>query len=240
MIDVLGDPRLPRLLSHAAHEFRTPLSVILGYLRMVLKDPSGSLDGKYRKMLEEVEKSAGRLNELVTEVSDLSKLEKGEISLQHEPVSLRALLSDAAASLPEEPDDRRSEIKIETAPQPIMIRGDAVWLKRAFRSVLFALRREVVDGDHLLVREHPGTFQERRVVWIRVAEPHNIDAADSLGTFNEWRGGCGLSLITARTIISAQGGAIFAPSDRLIRDPDSDSWRTEALRAAAAIVFPLS
>jgi K+-sensing histidine kinase KdpD len=240
MIDVLGDPRLPRLLSHTVHEFRTPLSVILGYLRMVLKDPSNSLDGRYRKMLEDVEKSVGRLGHLVTEMSELSQLAKGEITLRHEPVSLPALLKDAAAALPEAPDERRTAITIEAGRQQTMIRGDATWLKRAFTSILFALRREVVESDQLLIREHTGTFKGERVVWIRIAEPQHIDEPGSLGTFNEWRGGCGLSLVTARTIISAHDGAIFAPSDQLTKDPDSDDWKTENVKAAASIVFPLS
>src|SRR4051812_18805123 len=115
MIDVLGDPRLPRLLSQAVHEFRTPLSVILGYLRLVLKDPSNSLDSRHRKMLEDVEKSVEKVRHLVTEMSELSQLEKGKITLRHEPVNLPALLKDAVAALPEELEGRRTEITIEAA-----------------------------------------------------------------------------------------------------------------------------
>jgi light-regulated signal transduction histidine kinase (bacteriophytochrome) len=240
MMDVLGDPRLPPLLSHTAHEFRTPLSVILGYLRMVLKDPSNSLHSRHRKMLEDVEKSVGRLSQLVTEMSELSQLEKGQITLQQAPVSVRAVLNDAVAALPEVPDGRTADVTIETGREPIMIRGDATWLKRAFTSILFALRREVVESDQLVIREHVGTLKGERVVWIRLAEPQHIDEPGSLGTFNEWRGGCGLSLVTARTIINAHGGAIFAPSDQLTKDPDSDDWKTESVRAAASIAFPLS
>src|SRR4051812_28752498 len=128
MIDVPGDPRLPRLLSHAVHEFRTPLSVTLGYLRMVLKDPSNSLDAKYRKFLEDVEKSIGRVGQLVSEMSELSQLEKGEIPLRHEPVSLHALLKDAVAALPEVLEGRRTDVTIETGRQQTTIRGDATWL----------------------------------------------------------------------------------------------------------------
>src|SRR4051812_15718200 len=166
MIDVLGDPRLPRLLSQAVHEFRTPLSVILGYLRMVLKDPSSSLDSRYRKMLEEAEKSVIRVRDVVAEMSELSLLEKGEITLRHEPLSLPTLLNDAVAALPEAPDGRPITITIETGGQQTMIRGDATWLTRAFTSILFALRREVVDTDQLVIREQTLTLKEKPVVWI--------------------------------------------------------------------------
>jgi len=237
MIDVLGDPRLPRLLSHAAHEFRTPLSVILGYLRMVLNAPTG-LDAKYQRMLQDIEKSATKLSGLVNEMSDLSKLERGEVRLQEKPVDLNAMLSSAIAALPEIPD-RQIGVKVEAGEQQTTVHGDSVWLQRAFTSIFFALCREVIDGDHLVVRQRQGTFNDKAAAWLTVAEPQHIDAVESLGTFNEWRGGCGLSLITARTIIDAHRGAIFSPSARLTLEPSG--WKSvDGLRAAAVIALPLS
>ena len=237
MIDVLGDPRLPRLLSHAAHEFRTPLSVILGYLRMVLNGATG-LDAKYRRMLQDIEKSATKLSGLVTEMSDLSKLERGDVRLQEKPVDLDAVLTGAIAALPEILD-RQIGVKVENGERPTTVRGDSVWLQRAFTAIFFALCREVVDGDHLLVRRRPGTFNDKAAVWLTVAEPQQIDAVESLGTFNEWRGGCGLSLVSARTIIDGHGGAIFSPSARLTLE--QTGWKSvDGLKAAAVITLPLS
>src|SRR5580765_7205585 len=95
-----GDDKLSRLLSLSVHEFRTPISVVSGYLRMVLKGPEGVIDERCRRMLEEAEKSCGRLTMLVAEMSDLSALESGTASFKKAPVDLRALLAEAVVGLP--------------------------------------------------------------------------------------------------------------------------------------------
>ena len=55
------DPRWPRLLSLTVHEFRTPMTVVAGYLRMLLKDRAGPITEQQRRLLEEAEKSCTRL-----------------------------------------------------------------------------------------------------------------------------------------------------------------------------------
>jgi signal transduction histidine kinase len=71
------DPRWPKVLSLAVHEFRTPLTVVAGYIRMLLKERAGPVPDQQRRLLEEAEKSCGRLSALLAEVSDLSGLEAG-------------------------------------------------------------------------------------------------------------------------------------------------------------------
>src|SRR5262245_20581185 len=51
----------PQLISLAVHEFRTPASVVGGYLRMLQRDPENPLTDRQRKMVEEAEKSCTRL-----------------------------------------------------------------------------------------------------------------------------------------------------------------------------------
>jgi signal transduction histidine kinase len=50
-----------RTLSLTVHELRTPVTVVSGYLRMLLKEQGGPLTEKQRKMLEEAERSCGRI-----------------------------------------------------------------------------------------------------------------------------------------------------------------------------------
>lgn len=215
MADAPPDGKWPRLLSLAVHEFRTPISVVGGYIRMVLKDPAGTLDERYRRMLQEAEKSCGRLTGLVAEMSELSHLEAQDEPLRKAAIDLHALLGDAIAGLPELPD-RSVAIELRPSSPPVMIQGDATRLRTALSSILYGLRREIVSGDRLLVSERTGTWQARPASWIAIAEPPQIDAlvdapAESLTTFDEWRGGCGLSLVVARRNINAHGGAVWSP-----------------------------
>jgi K+-sensing histidine kinase KdpD len=228
MTDVPADGKWPRLLSLSVHELRTPISVVAGYLRMVLKDPTGTLDDRYRRMLEESEKSCGRLAAIVAEMSELSALEGGTVSFKRAPVDLRAVISEAIAGLPKM-TDRIVEVELTTGEGPAVIQGDAPRLKAAVASILHGLRREVVNSEKLLVRERYGTFRGNPASWIAIADAENIagisaSEVGSLAIFDEWRGGCGLSLVVARRIIDRHEGAIWSPA--------------EGIKAGAVIALP--
>jgi K+-sensing histidine kinase KdpD len=214
MAYVPQDAKLSRLLSLAVHEFRSPISVVSGYLRMVLKDPTHTLDDRYRRMLEEAEKSCARLTAIVAEMSDLSALEAGTASFKKAPIDIRLVLADAIAALPPLPD-RTVDVELNPGDGPAVLQGDASRLKTAVMSILHGLRREIVNDEKLVVKEWLAEGQENPVTWIAIADGENIDRVSSaqgedLTTFDEWRGGCGLSLAVARRIINGHDGTIWS------------------------------
>jgi light-regulated signal transduction histidine kinase (bacteriophytochrome) len=209
------DPGWPKVLSLAVHEFRTPTSVVAGYIRMVLKERAGPLSDMQRKLLEEAEKSCGRLSALLAEMSDLSGLEAGTATFNRGPLDVRQALADAAAGLPELAD-RPIAIDLEVGQGPAMMQADPVRLRAAFAAVLTALRRELITSPTLAVREREGERAGRPASWIAIAAPDQVALAAEaqeagLVPFDEWRGGCGLSLPVARRVIEAHGGGIWSP-----------------------------
>ena len=77
----------PQLLSLAVHEFRTPASVVGGYLRMLQRDTESPLSERQRKMIDEAEKSCVRLVALIAELSELSKLDAGQVTLARQSLT---------------------------------------------------------------------------------------------------------------------------------------------------------
>src|SRR5215212_6765220 len=104
MSNIGQDGKLPRLLSLSVHEFRTPITVVAGYIRMLLKERAGALTEQQRRLLEESEKSCGRLSALVAEMSDLANLEAGTAPFNRSAVDIRAVLAEAVADLPDAPE----------------------------------------------------------------------------------------------------------------------------------------
>ncbi len=224
------DPNWPRLLSLAVHEFRTPITVVAGYIRMLLKDRAGALNDQQRRLMEEAEKSCGRLSGLVAEMSDLANLEAGTAAFNRSPVDLHVLLAEAIGALPAVPD-RDVKVSFHQSGGTAQVAGDPARLKAAFTSLINALRREMVTSDELCVRERLSQADGRRSTRIAFADASRIDAlaeADhsALAEFDEWRGGCGLSLAIARRVIEAHGGGLWSPA--------ADS------KAGAVAVLPLS
>ena len=211
------DDRWPRLLSLSVHEFRTPMTVVAGYIRMLLKDRAGALNDQQRRLLEEAEKSCARLSALLAEMSDLSNLEDGSAPFNRSAIELRPILSDAIATLPEVPD-RHIDVELSTGSGSATVQGDPVRLKTAVTSLLIALRRELVASTKLFVKERSGEYQGKPASWIAFADADHIAELETatperLAVFNEWRGGCGLGLPVARRIIESHGGAIWSPSE---------------------------
>jgi signal transduction histidine kinase len=209
------DARWPKVLSLAVHEFRTPMTVVAGYIRMLLKDRAGPLTDPQRRLLEEAEKSCGRLSALLSEMSDLSGLEAGTATFNRVPIDIRAALSESASALPE-PTDRPIDIDLQVGSGQALVHGDPVRLRAAFTAVLVALRRELVSSSTLAVRETVRQIAGRAVSWIAIADPDQIGSVcqaddSSLAVFDEWRGGSGLSLGVARRVFEAHGGSIWSP-----------------------------
>ena len=209
------DPRWPKVLSLSVHEFRTPMTVVAGYIRMLLKDRAGPLSDQQRRLLEEAEKSCARLSGLLVEVSDLSQLEAGAAPLNKSQADLQTILQDAIAKLPALPD-REVAVTVETDGSPAPLSADPVRLGQALGSVVAALRRELIGDEALVVRQQRSADGYE----ILIGEPDTISAlnaepADARGLFDEWRGGVGLSLMVARRVIEAHGGALYgAPEGR--------------------------
>jgi signal transduction histidine kinase len=206
------DPRWPKLLSLAVHEFRTPITVVAGYIRMLLKERAGAVTDQQRKLLEEAEKSCGRLSALVTEMSDLSALEAGTAALNRGQVALAAIVTEVIGALPELAD-RPITVELRQVGSPATVNGDATRLRLAMTSLIMALRRELITSDRLIVRISAGNGAGSVVA---IGDPERVDGvaeADpaSLTPFNEWRGGSGLSLAIARRIIGQHGGALYNP-----------------------------
>jgi signal transduction histidine kinase len=207
----MTDPRWPKLLSLTVHEFRSPLTVVSGYLRMILKERAGPIPDQQRRLLEEAEKSCARMSALLADVSELSLLESGTAPFNKSSIELPRLLREIIAEIPALPDRSVTiELKAETSTK---VHGDAVRLKMAFTAIVLALRREIVSSDRLIIRVRTRQQEGVSLADIAIAEAVRLDVLEELGpddlaVFDEWRGGSGLSLPNARRILEAHGGKI--------------------------------
>jgi K+-sensing histidine kinase KdpD len=200
------------------HELRTPVTVVCGYIRMVLKEHGGPLTDKQKKMLQEAERSCERISALVSEMSELGKLESRELAVPRQEVDLAALIRDVASDM-HEGEDRGVRLDVRVPDKPVTVTGDRARLSAAITTLLHAALRErgepgVIVAVCSVVDGSPGWAIF--AVGTEDALPALIQAGlDAPPPFDEWRGGLGLALPVARLLVETLGGAMWsAPGDR--------------------------
>ena len=221
---------LPRALSLAVHELRTPITVASGYLRMLLREQAGPVTEKQRKMMEEADKSCARIGTLIAEMSELGKLEAGEVTVPRVAFDLAALIAELAGSM-HEGEDRGVRLDVR-ATGPVVVAGDRPRLAAALTALMHAALRERGEPGVIVVNcaTLPDTKQSWAIVTIgdETVTGSLVAAARAMPPpFDEWRGGLGLALPVGRRVIEAHGGALWSA-------PGS------APRAGSALRLPLA
>lgn len=222
-------PDWPKVLSLTVHEFRTPLTVVAGYLRMLSTDRVGALTDAQKRVIQEAEKSCVRLSGLLTEVSEVAHFHQGRLSFLRSPVTLASVLD--AVEVAQTPD-RPVAIVREGSYDGVTVDGDGGRLRQAFSSVAAAVAREIMDGPSLFMITNIRPGADGREAFIALgseAIARDMIAAPgaALSAFDATRGGSGLSLVVARQVLEEHGARMFgAPGDHP--------------RAGAGISLPLS
>ena len=110
---------------------------------MLLREQAGPITDQQKKMLQEADKSCARIGSLVAEMSELGKLEDGQITVPRVSFDLSALIVEVASGM-HEGEDRG--VRVETrVPGPVMVAGDRTRLAAAIAALMHAALRERGD-----------------------------------------------------------------------------------------------
>jgi two-component system sensor histidine kinase ResE len=81
-------------LASAAHEMKTPLAIITGYIELLLSEKPGALNDRQRRALKDSHANCRRLQRVIEDFLTWSALETGKITMNLEPGDIRACLSE--------------------------------------------------------------------------------------------------------------------------------------------------
>jgi two-component system, OmpR family, phosphate regulon sensor histidine kinase PhoR len=131
-------------VANASHELRTPLTVISGYLDTLADDPG--LDAAWTGPVRDMRAQAQRMNAIIADLLELSRLESADGQAPHEPINVPAMLErlhrDALASAGHE---RAISLEIVT---PLWLYGAESEVESAFTNLLVnAVKYTPADGS---------------------------------------------------------------------------------------------
>jgi signal transduction histidine kinase len=247
-------------ISVAAHELKTPLTLIDGYTTMMRDMIEQSGQSQFDNLLSGMNKGVRRLREIIDDMIDVSVIDNNLLSLNFQRITvmqiLNLLMGDLAASIMER--NQKLEIK-KFSGGSIWLYADAERLYQALRNVLINAIKYTPDKGKIILdgRTLPG-FVEILVKdsGIGIAPEYQTEIFEkfsqighpnlhSSGKTKFKGGGPGLGLPIARGIIEAHGGTIWVESEGFDEEKCPGSTfhvllpiRTEASDPKIAKLFP--
>lgn len=202
-------------LSVFTHDFRTPLTSILGYSEVMQEHPE--LAGQSGEFAAIIADNARRLNRMVDDLLDLDRLEAGRTPIRRQPVDLGSVLSEVATAF--HPRHATHPVSLEIAPDLPYLTGDRDALLRAVSNLVDNAVKYSPAGS-------PITLAARRVDDALQVDVRDyglgIPASDLETIFDRYARvdsaatqrirGSGLGLAIVREIIEAHGGRVWAES----------------------------
>jgi signal transduction histidine kinase len=198
------------LIAVASHEVRTPLSSVLGFTKLLLKDDSDA--ETRRRYLGIVEAQAERLAALLDDFLTLDRLEKGQLGMRDEVVDMTTVLRDQVELF--EAESEGHHLELQAPEDSLPVRGDPARLTQVVGNLLSnAIKYSPGGGIVEVVAE-----RANRTVRVSVNdEGLGIPAEQHDRIFTKFfRGtavdsgipGSGLGLAFSRAVAEAHGGRI--------------------------------
>jgi PAS domain S-box-containing protein len=119
--------------SNVSHEFRTPLTLMLGPVQDALNDSSVALDPVQRQRLYVAQRNSMRLLKLVNTLLDFSRIEAGRANANFQPTDLSGFTADLASNFHSATEKAGLKLEIECEPLPQRVPVDRdMWEKIVF------------------------------------------------------------------------------------------------------------
>lgn len=219
-IDTASDAirRKNDLIMYLAHDLKTPLASVIGYLNL-LRDEREISEELREKYLSISLAKAERLEDLINEFFEIARFNLSTITLQYSRINLTRLLEQLTFEFKPIMKEKNLSCKLHV-PRDIMLRCDADKIQRVFdnllrNAVIYSYENSEIEiivknhGENITITfvNSGDTIPKEKLD--RIFEQfYRLDAARSTS------GGAGLGLAIARQIAELHGGGITANSER--------------------------
>jgi PAS domain S-box-containing protein len=200
----------------AAHYLRAPLSNLQMGLHCLISDVAGDTTDKQKEILYACREDGERLERLMRDLTDLARIESGEIEPHLAPVRIEDVVQSAVESYRLEADAKDQSLKTEIASGLPLLNVDAEQIGRVLDNLLSNAIRHTPRGGEIRIT----AVRREDYVSVSVADSgHGIPAEYLPRLFNRFlsvpgaqSGGTGLGLAISKRLIEAHGGQISAQS----------------------------
>ncbi len=230
--------RKDEFLAMLAHELRNPLAPISAAADLLaLGSPDAARIARTSAIIA---RQVGHMTSLVDDLLDVSRVTRGLVALECEPVDVKATVADAVEQVRPLVEGRRHRLELQLAPEHAMVAGDRKRLVQVLANLLGNAAKYTPEGGrialHMEVDDGPGGD---RVVLCVIDNGIGMTPEVRQGAFDLFtqaertpdraQGGLGIGLALVKSLVELHGGSVAAHSD----GPGQGSRFTVSLPRAA-------
>jgi two-component system, NtrC family, sensor histidine kinase KinB len=204
-------------IAAASHELRTPLTSVQMGIHLLLEGTAGTLDDRQQEILQVCREDTARLDRLMRELLDLSKIESGAVTPQLLPVRPSTLIAQAVEPLRLQVEARGIALAVDASPDLPLVDADRSQIERVIGNLVTnAMRATPAGGSITVTAARRGDEVAIAVTdtgagiprdyLARIFEPF-VQVAHASG------GGAGLGLTISRRIVEGHGGRLTVQSE---------------------------
>jgi PAS domain S-box-containing protein len=203
-------------IATASHELRTPLTSVQMSVHLLLEGAAGGLADKQRAMLQACREDCERLEKLMRDLLDLSRIEAGKSVPQLSPVRVGDLIAVSAESLRPQVEAKGIAFGIEAPAELPSVLADRPQIERVIMNLVSNAVRHTESGGSIRVQ----AMRRDGHVAVSVTDTGRGIPAEYLPRIFETfaqvpggpSGGAGLGLAISKRIVEAHGGQIVVKS----------------------------
>ncbi|MBY0096713.1 sensor histidine kinase [Mesobacillus maritimus] len=214
----LEDERKREFLADVSHELRTPISYIKGYSEGLVSSVINNSQEQV-KYLKLINREAGRMGKLVSDLLDLSKIDAGQFTLDRHPFPLAQLIEDFVQKYSQVLTEKRITLVVHLDPD-IIIDADEGKMEQILQNIMDNAVRYTDPAGKIGIRleKHPyGARVEISDSGIGIPAEDLLKITERFYRVNKARsrsnGGTGLGLAIAEKLIALHSGKIEIESE---------------------------
>jgi two-component system, sensor histidine kinase len=213
-----ADQRKDEFLAMLAHELRNPLAPIRNAGELLARTlPENS---QVQTVAAIVKRQSSHLSRMVDDLLDVSRITQRRIELQHHPVNLSSVISQALESVEPLMREKNHKVFVATGYGPVYVNGDHARLVQCIANILNNSGKYTdAEGEiRVEVRNEPGqvtiAITDNGVGIPAELLPRIFDLfVQSNRSLDRSQGGLGIGLSVVRRLIEMHGGSVSAASE---------------------------
>ncbi|MBA2251077.1 MAG: response regulator [Nitrospirales bacterium] len=204
--------------SNVSHEFRTPLTLMLGPLEDILNEATEASPDRLREQLSPVYRNSLRLLKLVNTLLDFSRIEAGRMVARYEPTDIAALTADLASVFRSAVERAHLRLTVDCPPLSAPVYVDHEMWEKIVLNLLSNAFKYTFEGQIVVALQERDGHAELRVRDTGIGIPadelpkiftrfHRVQGAQ--GRTHE---GSGIGLALVQELVKCHGGSITVES----------------------------